>query len=539
MKRYICIFFTLMIFLSGCTETVQKENGEKQIRSVFYIDGELPDIGDFSGSKKQEHFHGEYTPYFIPCDSYGEIIPYIGNYKIYKTTDADWLAEQGYASYGLCTPDGRIVMDASEKNYHVNYFETDDGFGYYTVSRNLRAKNDAPDEYYPGETLLIPKDGKWCKTLDSSTWLSSAGSGVIIIGMYIDDNQYKTVVCDYNGAELFSKIGVMPLGIPSNDLILLIKWAGGLTPEHYFVNKDGEKVLGPYKYAASFSSEGTAYVCDYDDNYYFIDTSGKRLTFEDYSEVTECIREDGNHWYIARHKNYIHRGNDVLDSFGNIIANIENSSYITLRFPKNGEILYRDSGGVWKRLSDRTVFKSREFNVSPNEYYGTDDLYFYRNEEDGSAVVFDGNGETVAIFDSFFDFTDISENGKYVAYNSGTCDYKYDEILGKSITTDTRKLHIYDTEKQEHIYSSGLPGYANFTGEDDRYIFITTYQSDYFAGTSIVSLYDTKTDKIIFDSCNTIRQYIIGGKSYFCVCTKNTNTLYDSDMNVIIRTYTE
>ncbi len=534
----MCLLFVLIVSFWGCTETVQKENVEKQIRSVFYIDGELPDIGHFSGSKNQEHFHGRYTPDFITCDSYGEIIPYIGNYKIYKTGDADWLAEQGYASYGFCTSDGKIVMDASEKNSHVNYFETDDGFGYYTVTRNIKQREDAPDEYYASETLLIPRSGKWCKVLKTGSWVCGAGNGALGVCVYENDKPPKLVLYDYDGNELLSLDDVDTATVQPNGIILIRKWTNN-TSEQYFVNAEGERLLGSYKYAANFNDSGITYVSDYNDDYYFIDTKGNRITHESYSGITECIKDGVEIYYIARHKQYPYRGNDIIDKNGNVIANIENSSYLSLRFPKNGEIIYRADGGVWRKLSDRSEFKSREFGVSPSEFYGTDDLYIYKNEEDGSGILFDGNGETVGVFESFCEALDISENGKYLVYNSGAYDYKYDEALGKGIIIDTRKLHIYDTDKKENIYSFDLAGYGSYIGDDDRYIMIYTYQSDYFAGGTSLYLFDTKTNRMIFENCKTIIHNSIEGKNYFNVCTANSCTLYDSDMNVIIRTYTE
>ena len=63
-------------------------------KSSFYIEGELPDIGKFKGSDERRHFHGEYTPFFLPDDGYGLIIPYTGNYKIYHTVNDAWYTEK-------------------------------------------------------------------------------------------------------------------------------------------------------------------------------------------------------------------------------------------------------------------------------------------------------------------------------------------------------------------------------------------------------------------------------------------------------------
>ena len=87
---YICIT------LGGCTfNTTNTKNNEPQlskdeaiISTGFFIDGELPDIGDFTG-KRTERFYSEPTYEFIPSDTYKKIIPFVSNYKVFQSDITD------------------------------------------------------------------------------------------------------------------------------------------------------------------------------------------------------------------------------------------------------------------------------------------------------------------------------------------------------------------------------------------------------------------------------------------------------------------
>ena len=203
MKRLACMLAVSLLMFCGCTRMAAvrtdepaetKEPEVQTVKSAFYIKGELPDIGSFSGSEKYKRFYEEYTPYFIPSDKYGEIIPFIGKSKIYETPKyekSSFSASSMYSSYGFCTKDGRVVMDANPDIQHISYRETDDGFGCYQYSV-LSVNKDDPYEfevYGPHSSFLVPKSGKWCIELPQGAWVNGIENGYIVIAWPSEEEQ--------------------------------------------------------------------------------------------------------------------------------------------------------------------------------------------------------------------------------------------------------------------------------------------------------------------------------------------------------------
>lgn len=549
MKKITLLILCLVLLLTSCKTYVTDTRSPNE----FYIES-LPEIGGFSGKTSGELFYENIGTDFVPSDEYGEVIPYIGTYRLYETPPeegSDWHTEVGYCSYGFCAPDGRIVMRASDKNSYLNYTKTDDGFGFYTLTREIQPVDDAPDEFIPGETYIIPRDGSWCIKLSEGSWVTSSGNGYINMCDYpTDGGEVKTLMYDYEGNLVHTFEGIDSLGKYTNGLVMISKWSStGYTAE--FVDLNGERILGPYKAASDFNEYGITAVQD-ENGFYLTNMSGVRLT--DYYEHIFKEYSGEKMVFAAKHMEN-KKEHDVFDEKGNFIAAVNANSYFSVRFPDNGEILYyyteyeeNEKGYpiydsermVCKRISDGTDFISKEFGVSPNSYSGSNNCYVHIDKENSVGYFFDGNGETIAVIDDVTDIINVSENGEYIVYQTGTYDYGYDELTGESNIIDTRKLFIYDSAKKENIFSLDRGGSGYFPDSTERYIVITVYdETDFFGGEATYWLYDAKQSKMLFENCNQISFYDVGDNCYFNVCTDNTSALYDSNLNCIRKTYFE
>ncbi len=573
MKKLFALILASALLLSSCTvTTLPKENTppndvQQADKNVFSLET-LPDIGSFSGKQPKERFYEDLTYDFIPSDEYGEVIPYIGNYKTFKVSDsADWEYEQGYGYYGFCTPDGKIVMDASPRNNYVNSFETDDGFTYYSVSRDISQKDDAPDEYLSSENWLIPKSGAWIIRLNPGSWVSSVGGGVIITNempLPGEEGQQRCVFYDYDGNELFFLENTDSVGIYSNGFMTVTNWQGNEYTQSY-INMKGEVVLGPYKSCGNFNVDGTASVTDLNGKCYLIDKEGNRLTSGDYDNIFYEESQDGKtRVYQARNaKN--NKMRDVLDTKGNIIGTVSGPSYISFRFPDNGEILYyytkydeNEKGYpiystekmIWIKLSDNTEFTSLEGGLAPNDYGGNDNLFIHKEKIEGQnygkATLFDGDGKTVAVIDNLATFFDRSDDGRYITYTSGSINWTETATPeGGYITTvseDTRKMHIYDTVLGKDVASYDGGGYIGFVGKNDRYARITTYAEDYggvFVTAEKSILYDLEENREVLSDCSIIEYVGSADEYFFNVVKGNKCSLYDENLNPVLTIYNE
>ena len=567
MKKILIFALALCLLLASCSsETEQstpkgEENPEKVIYeelspNEFKIIGDLPDIGEFSGKSDAGRFYDEITYDFIPSDEYGTVVPYVDSYRVYETEGSDWHIEQSYGSYGFCTPDGKIVMDASYRNAYVNYNETDDGFGYYVMSREINVKDDAPDEYMPSEQLVIPKDGSWCLTLDGERmWISSAGGGylsVIEYPEYESDDVVKTLLYDYNGNLVKTLYGIDSTGIYSQGLLMVSEYRDN-NYYTWFLNENSNIELGPFKSATNFNEYGIACVSD-ELGEYLINTEGERLTGYYNNIYREYNSETDKSLYSARH-NGNSKKLDIYAADGNLLSTIEGASYVSFKFPDNGDIYYcytsydtNEKGQIdygrermiWKRLGDDAELVSKEFGVSPNSYSSTDNCFVHLDKQNGIAYVFDVNGETIAVLDGgVTEILALSEFGEYIVYQTGEYEYKYDEVLG-NISTDTRKTYIYDSKKKQNVYEIEKGTSAYYMSDGSRYIMINSFDEfDLLGGSESCWLFDAEAGKVVFQECENISITQIGEKTYINVCGNNFSALYDEKLNIIRKTYYE
>lgn len=542
MKRIIALILLSLLFLTSCQTTPvdTSEPAESTPTDVFYIDGELPDIGEFSSHRPTGRFYPEITTDFIPSNEYGEIIPYIGKYKIYSRGSAT----SASSSYGFCTPDGKIVMDATPQISHISFNETNDGFGYYTFDRTLENN----DYYSPLDKYIIPLSGNWCITLPQGSSVASADNGFIVTRVkhdtvYRDDatySVYNAVLYDYNGNEIVTIENVYSVGNLMFELLPVKVYENGKSP-YYYYNIDGETVLGPYSYCSSFNKNGIAFVENTDGTYELIDTKGNPVIKEKYESIGSITSDNGETQIFTAYINDTEVS--ILDSKGNHFLTVVSSENLRYHFPENGDIIVSYYIGsnryVYTNLSDDTDFKSIEYGVTPNSYSYNDDVYIYSDKDKKRGIIFDGDGNTIAAVDDFYSFSDISENKKYILYESGNYESQYDSTLDKYVTVNTLKTHIYDVEKQECLYT--LDGYASsyFTGKNDRYVLISSYSDYVMMPEYSYSLFDTEKGEILFQNCKNITCQSIGGRDCFNVCTSNSCTLYDENFSTILKFYNE
>jgi len=511
--------------------TAPEYTGEKD-ENVFYIEGEWPDIGEFG--MQNERFYEDITTEFIPSEEYGTIIPYIGAYKEFST-DFDTMY---YASYGFCTPEGKIVMDASKNVPHIWLNRCPDGFEYYQVSFN-----ESDFDVAPARTLIVPRDGSWSLEIKRG-WVGSVGDGVICINVVKDNENYQTYteLYDYNGKKLGKIDGYDSLGTYSHGMFNAEKWGSdSSSPSACYIDLNGNVVLGPYKYAQSFSKEGVAIVTDLDGECYMIDTKGNRITHGNYESIHRLSYDENKPYYYSANIKEKYATRDILDANGNFIVQQKGGAHLNFCLQKNGDIIYyyRNNDGTftWKHLIDGTPVVSKDYGVSPNQYDNGVDVYVYKDEEKKTAVFMDGEGNTVAyIEDDFERLNGVSSDGRYISYVSRRWESVYDPKTNTNKQVNNSRQKMYDTETDKVIIDLEGDGYISFAG--DRYVIVSTYRYDgSMSGQSLQFLYDLEKGEYIVKNARLISTFSNDGKSWFNVCTDNYCALYDHEMNVVFKTY--
>ena len=515
--------------LCSCSKTpenvshgAQQGQNKQQISKIEVI---LPehDIGTFSGNVSGR-FYPEKTYDFIPNEEYGTLIPYIGSYK--QFFESDWGMTQTFYSYGLCTSDGKIVTDASGKINYVMSGVTSDGFEYYQLT--------IADEDYdiifagPEKQLFIPKTGQWCIEIRGG-WLSFADNGLIGISYSESESPARTEIYGYDGKLITTIDSFDSVGSYSHGLMPAWDWKSNA--HQYYINLEGEKVLGPYKNITAFNSKGTAAVTDLNSESYLIDTQGNRLTHGNYSNLYHIYDNSGR-----LHPDVLYCGEvrtkyaqrDVIDAYGNIVGTAHGGSYADWIFA-DGEIIYsyrnNDDTYTFKRLSDGEPVVCSENGLSPNNYAVSDKYLVYNDGTD--AIIMDIHGNTVYKTDNFGSFCDVSQNGRFLAYSINQSDLTQSQVV------------IYDTAaKKEIMREDGY--YVDISDYFDGFLTITLQSpsSDGFSDTTRYMLYDIQSGKFLLDgNVRGISFFEAYGEKYINICTKNSCTLYGKNMEIITRTY--
>ncbi len=552
MKKMIWLLVFSSMLLVSCTGDPVKDIVEEEPEDVssvyseydkpyaFKIDGELPDIGEFSGISNYGSYHDKPEYGFIP-GNYGErLLPYVGSVKDF-----------GYmkcSSYGFCDESGKIVMDASYDYSSVTEHYDDDGNMMYSLNVNMTKDEYYDDAFLAGGTILVDGKGRWALALERG-WVNYMKDGIISVSVMTDYESYtmKEMFLDYDGCELYEIDGYTMSGGGNAGLYLVADWNND-DSRYIYKNRDGEAVLGPYSEAENFNEHGIAAVLDYDGKAYLIDTEGNKLTDKYYSRY--CVRssDDGEKSVFVFDRTDANNLLDIYNSDGTFAGEAygDEPYSITVKFPDNGELIYftqyyNGGGCVWRRLSDNSFFKSKDFEKMPNSYAGDDNSYLYLDEENHIGYVIDSDGNTAAVMEDFHDYSFTrTKDGRFVLYNSGEYNYDYNHETMETTITDTRKFHIYDTEKEKIVYTGSSAGYPDFAGNDERYVLIRhVTERDVMSYDESYTLYDIQAGEVIFENCPYIEADVYFGDWYYNVCTENTSTLYDADFGVIRKSYYE
>ncbi len=478
----------------------------------FHIDGELPDIGEYSG--KLHLFDENVDESFRPCDDYGLILPFVGRAKPYLS---DYGMEQTYYTYGFVDSEGRVVMLPSDNTENISYNESADGFGYYTVM--LKIENE--EEMTPTDSILIPSSGAWMRKIPAWSYVAGAGDGVITImtGGGVKDGEYTPsrmlIALDYDGKEIFTIEEVEYCGGFSSGLLNINTQNGG-----YYVDTSGSRVLDGFSSTTAFAEDGVAAV-EYEDlGWCLIDKDGRVL-----SDYYDTIGSAGHGFYEGKTDDSMH----LITSDGKIQRRIGGkNSYVEIIPTKDGYV-YRD-GQEYRRLSDDSVLKSEETGQMPNMHISND--YFVRqNHDDGYAIVFDYYGKTVAKIQDFLYISGI---------NNGLMAYVTRHTDGED-RQPTQTLNLIDLDTGEVIFATDTDGFASFA-DDGRYVIFYLYKAEGAFSTSATSylVYDTEKREFLFDSeMSYVRIINVDDRNYFITSNDSVCTLYDDMLSPILTVINE
>lgn len=445
----------------------------------------------------------EWTDGLEAGDDYGTLCPFTG-----VTLGSDY---SGGALYGLADEAGRIVCDP--------VYTAVERLGYYDMMQNRTV-------YTPLLRLSHTVDGQMRYTLCSpdGSFVSEGSYGYVealSFGFLCADSFEAAdfTICDFEGNVLMSRedmdIGSLKMDYISyisngGDGLLLVELTGG-NGNFYFMNTDGQIILGPYRYAYAFNdgravvSVAQKYGCG------VIDSYGSWIIDPTWASIGEGHDEA----FIARSSN----GCTVFDSDGSVIFSTGGDTLNKCMVGYYGDgVYYRPDGSVIEYIG------SGWYNTMGGAYSaGCPVLCRYDEEANITEIMDSRTGKTIEIAGHLF-VDQLAINFVEGTYSDLEYVFAYDSM---NIAAPPY-LISWDTEEVILLENSGSTGMGGVRAAEDELTgesYIVINDSNYKG-----SLCSADMEPLL-DS--TVGLRIWNGK--FIVTDDDSCTITDEEGNVLLR----
>ena len=503
-----------VLSLTSCA-TQQVE--EQDAPPTFRIEGELPDIGEYSG-KAQVKYHENAGEEFVPDESYGKLLPFIGRIKVFSGNEFGYGTSIAYSSMGLCTENGEIVVSPFDGNVSLNDYYKE--FPHY----ELMAYSDEDAELLRRpETTVISIDGKIKLDLSAGSYICGAGDGIISV-VVADDDTYqfsKAAFYDYDGKKLFELEGVWSVGSFCQGLANI--QTGNGERSACYIDTKGNIVSDMYQFCSTFNENGIAFVIESENKSYLIDKDFNRV-----SDIYRHVFIYDDNYFTARDEEFT----DIISTDGQIVATVWETSFISIHEGAD-ELIYSYYDGeneIYKKL-DGSLFVN-ENGDAPNTY--TEAIGYYATvDENNDQTLFDGTGKVVAVLENCNSVTSVLDDEKIIVYLKGS--YEYDGFTdGVPNYIDPIRTVIYDAENKKELCVLDGQGGSTVVG-GGKYLQMSNYNDHAVDGVTKYYLFDIEKREFVFSDCLAINCCEIDGEYYYCVGDESFCTLYDKDFNKILR----
>ncbi len=511
------------------TAAVVEESSAPSDDTPFFRLAELPEIGPYYDGTVYKRMTDRYVDSFKPSDQYGTVVPYIGDYRTYKSVyngdDEDWSFNGKYPRFGLMTADGTVITDAV-----FDYAYIDNGLIFLSRSGMQGGKESF-------HKTILPVSGKWvieadCEYEESLWTYSSVKDQRIVLFEY----ESRTAdVYDYNGKKLFTKKNIEQFeGTFDTGLFVMNTKMGGADSRATLLDKNGKTIL-----------ETKGQIALYGSAQYFVVTveTKKPWSTDEYDTDLSygVIRRDGS-WLLQPKYKRVElfgdkfiaysdgRTTTVCDMDLKPVAKLSSSdaeSRILYLF--DGELIYRPMG--MEEAQYYTLTDDRQITAEGHDLIEVDLIentnLFFGKDSDGNGCLFTRDGTVKKTFAQADRFGGFLNKGSF-------------EIITGS---EKRKIsHVIDAKTLKEVFT-----YTFFDGtyecfqdggglnsENQRYMTFYRYAEEK-AVTQPYLVMDVQTGKVVRDHCDYAATYEIDGREYLLTLKDNITTVIDPAGKTLLR----
>lgn len=519
-SKYICLVLAGLIFMlsAGCSND-NKNSGDE----LFFRLSETPSAVVSDDETVYKRVNTAYIAELNASDSYGELLPFVGGYNTYKSTEEGNGKTLSNPVYGLCDRNGAVVVDAVYDA--VKKHPTDEGLYIYELVKG----SDGSDPK-AGDRWIAASDGSWVFKIPANCVFRSVGADRVIL------ERTRTVkkvtytyldFYDFSGKRKFTFDS--KLAEDANVSYTVGAFCEGIAPVNVTVrkpneNKDGEKE----------TYTETSYA-------FYIDNTGKKL-YEKFTYCEEFARgyavaanEDGLYGVInAKGEWFIDPKYRVINynSAKGLFACGDDGFFDILNMEKKSvKTVLCQRGSVEILDSDRTIYKKTNGDTGRSEYFyadtdqpftcvetamfpdsGTPVGGLFVSTYVGTGTVFDENGDNLASIGDFGELVDRFGNTAVVVNSTD----KKVCFISVSAKRRTEWLNMHYTRQSAA----------------DRYLVMRSTDK----GVVTYCLYDMLTESFVYENSDYIEVSSVSDAELISVVNNGSVTVYDAGLNAVIST---
>ncbi len=494
--------------------------------SPFFQLSSLPKIGPYYDGTVYQRMTADYVDKFQPSDQYGTLLPYIGDYRLYRSEetgfeDEDWSFDDQYPRYGLMKADGAVVTDAVYENIY-----TENGLYFLYKSDAVNGKSRV-------QMTILPINGKWSIEQDYEDWETSyCGSLAKAQRIFAFSYETKSVaVYDFNGKKLFDKQNISEFSVCEEAECFTVRVEKGEKTFTTLLDKNGRELK---------TIQGYIYSCKDCTNYFIGELVEWFRDGDGYDTVSKSgiLKKDGS-WLIK----------PIYDN-----TSAYQDKYFICGDDHTTTVLDENLKKVFTADADEI-----EFNEI--EWFNNEPIHWKSNGEESACYTILGghkpimaNGKELVSVEPFFETNlflgvDANKNG-YLFTRDGTVKKTIADIgerrsmvnerLLEISTGEEKKLvsHVIDAKTMEEKYSfvchdesSNMQksiGYPEEEAQTCVECYVFPIESDDYDTETIYQVIEIETGKTLVDACDYVRVYHIDGKDYYCGVKDNTAFLIEA-----------
>lgn len=514
--KYACLILTALtvVVTAGCSSEVKTTS-----KAPFFGLKETPQVAVLKEDTVYNRVSDEFQDTLVASDFYGELIPFVGSYTVYKSTTEGSTATLKKPMFGLCKLNGEVVVDAVYDN--IIKHEIDEGGYVYELIKGT--DGSVPTA---GERWVAKSDGSWVFQLPSNRIVKSVGGERVVL-----ERTYKSGKNIYKFHEFYTFEGKRKftfstsLAKDKNTTYTIGKFSDGLAPVNvtvktpdkvekgqkqtytetnyaYYIDNNGKKIYENYSYCGEFY-EGLAIVVNEDGLYGVMNTKAEQFIEPKYRDI-DYNREKGL-FALGGDGEY-----EVIDMEKKSVKTIRcDRGYIDII--NSDELIYKktniDTGRVEYFYFDTgKPFSCKETGMFPDSDTPIDGLYTCTYS--GTGTIFNEDGESIEAIGDFGALVDRFGNTAVVVNSSDK------KMCFVSVSAKQR------TEWMNYHYLR--------QALDERYLVVRNSESQKYG------LYDIMTNAFVYDDCDYIEVISNGDTQHLSVISGGKATVYDKEFNVLL-----